>query len=37
MPDHTKTREFWLSFYALRKYPELDEVGEKLLEALLIV
>jgi hypothetical protein len=35
MPDHTKAREFWLSFYTLRKYPKLDEDGEKLLQALL--
>lgn len=35
MPDHTKAREFWLVFYALRKYPKLEEEGEKLLQALL--
>ena len=35
MPDHSKAREFWLSFYALRRYPNLDEEGEKLLQALL--
>jgi aminoglycoside phosphotransferase len=34
MPDHSKAREFWLSFYALRRYPNLDEEGEKLLQAL---
>ena len=25
LPDHTEAREFWLDFYALRKYPHLDE------------
>lgn len=35
MPDHSKAREFWVSFYALCKYPNLDEEGEKLLQALL--
>lgn len=35
MPDHTKARKFWLSFYALRTYLELDEEGEQLLQALL--
>ncbi|KNG86672.1 hypothetical protein ANOM_005665 [Aspergillus nomiae NRRL 13137] len=27
LPDHTEAREFWLDFYALRKYPTLDERG----------
>lgn len=35
MPDHTKAREFWESFHKLRKYPKLNEEGEKLLQALL--
>ena len=35
LPDHSKAREFWLSFYAFRKYPNLDEDGEKLLQTLL--
>lgn len=32
MPDHTAAREFWLSFYALSKYPDLDERGLALLK-----
>ena len=35
MPDHSEARKFWLLFYALRKYPNLDEEGDKLLQALL--
>jgi hypothetical protein len=35
MANHTEAREFWLSLYAPRKYPELDEEGEQLLLALL--
>ncbi|QSS59088.1 PKc-like superfamily domain-containing protein [Histoplasma capsulatum] len=27
LQDHTETRSFWLDFYALRKYPNLDERG----------
>ncbi|EER37413.1 conserved hypothetical protein [Histoplasma capsulatum var. duboisii H88] len=27
LPDHTEARNFWLDFYALRKYPNLDERG----------
>ena len=35
MPDHTEARQFWRTFHYLRKYPNLDEEGEKLLQALL--
>ncbi|KAH8696000.1 kinase-like domain-containing protein [Talaromyces proteolyticus] len=31
MPDYTGAREFWLDFYALSKYPNLDERGMELL------
>lgn len=27
LPDHTKARNFWLDFFALRKYPKLNERG----------
>lgn len=27
MPDHNEARNFWLDFFALRKYPNLDERG----------
>lgn len=27
LPDHTEARNFWLDFFALRKYPKLDERG----------
>lgn len=27
LPDHTEARNFWLDFFALRKYPNLDERG----------
>lgn len=35
MPDYTAAREFWLDFYALRKYPKLDQRGEQLMQELL--
>lgn len=31
MPDYTAAREFWLDFYSLSKYPNLDERGLALL------
>ncbi|EED15380.1 conserved hypothetical protein [Talaromyces stipitatus ATCC 10500] len=31
MPDYTDACEFWLDFYALSKYPSLDERGMELL------
>ncbi|RDW74495.1 aminoglycoside phosphotransferase family protein [Aspergillus mulundensis] len=33
MPDHTNAREFWLDFYALSKYPNLNERGMALLKS----
>lgn len=36
MHVHEKAREFWLDFYSLRKYPNLDERGEAVLRKLLI-
>jgi aminoglycoside phosphotransferase (APT) family kinase protein len=35
IPDYTAAREFWLDFYALRKYPRLDERGAQLMQELL--
>lgn len=32
MPDYSEAREFWLDFYALSKYPNLDERRLALLE-----
>ena len=34
MPDYSTAREFWLGFYALSKYPNLDERGLALLEGI---
>ncbi|PYI31595.1 kinase-like protein [Aspergillus indologenus CBS 114.80] len=31
MPDHTAAREFWMDYYSLSKYPDLDESGRALL------
>lgn len=35
MPDHTEARQFWLDYFGLRRYPELDARGEEVLEGLL--
>ena len=35
MPDHTPGRDFWLDFYALCRYPDLDERGAALLQELI--
>ncbi|GIK04892.1 hypothetical protein Aspvir_008990 [Aspergillus viridinutans] len=32
MPCHADAREFWLDFYALTRYPDLDERGWKVLK-----
>ncbi|RHZ45088.1 aminoglycoside phosphotransferase family protein [Aspergillus thermomutatus] len=32
MPDHTEARNFWLDFFALRKYPKLGERGPRFLK-----
>lgn len=32
MPEYTDAREFWLDYFALSKYPEVDETGIKLLK-----
>lgn len=32
LPDHTEARNFWLDFWALRKYPKLDERGLRFLK-----
>jgi aminoglycoside phosphotransferase (APT) family kinase protein len=34
MPDHTETRSFWIDFYTLSKYPNLEERGLELLKNL---
>jgi aminoglycoside phosphotransferase (APT) family kinase protein len=35
MPDYNEARKFWSNFYALCRYPKLDERGEELLEEML--
>jgi hypothetical protein len=35
IPNDTAAHQFWLDFYALHKYPKLDERGEELLGELL--
>ena len=35
MPAHTAARQFWRDFYAVSRYPNLDERGTALLEELM--